>query len=89
MSAKTGDELEEMASQFNSMADALRESYANLEQKVEDRTRGERRRTEQLRTVNEVGRTISSILEPDELFSYVANSLRETFNYHKVGIFIS
>ena len=85
---KTGDELEEMANQFNSMAHALEESYATLEQKVEDRTKGERRRTEQLRTVNEVGRSISSILQLNELFPYVANSLRETFNYHNVGIII-
>jgi len=83
---KTGDELEEMANQFNLMAQALNDSYATLEQKVEDRTREEQRRTEQLRTVNEVGRSISSILQPEELFPYIVNSLRETFNYHNVGI---
>jgi PAS domain S-box-containing protein len=32
---RTGDELEALAEQFNSMAGQLRESYANLEQKVE------------------------------------------------------
>ncbi|HLE44641.1 MAG TPA: cache and HAMP domain-containing protein, partial [Methylomirabilota bacterium] len=31
---RTGDELEGLAQQFNSMAEQLRESYANLEQKV-------------------------------------------------------
>ena len=36
---KTGDELEGLADQFNRMAGQLQESYANLEQKVEDRTR--------------------------------------------------
>src|SRR6266545_554191 len=35
----TGDELEALAEQFNSMGSRLQESYANLEQKVEDRTR--------------------------------------------------
>ena len=35
----TGDELEELAQQFNSMTAQLRESYATLEQKVEERTR--------------------------------------------------
>lgn len=34
----TGDELEELAGQFNRMALRLRESYAVLEQKVEERT---------------------------------------------------
>lgn len=37
--ARTGDELEELAVQFNQMATQLCESYANLEQRVADRTR--------------------------------------------------
>ena len=36
---KTGDELESVAEQFNKMGAALKESYANLEGKVEQRTR--------------------------------------------------
>ncbi|MGA9330664.1 MAG: adenylate/guanylate cyclase domain-containing protein [Bradyrhizobium sp.] len=36
---KTGDELEELAGQFNSMAGQLQETYAGLETKVEARTR--------------------------------------------------
>ena len=35
----TGDELEDLAEEFNRMAFRLRESYANLEQKIEERTR--------------------------------------------------
>jgi signal transduction histidine kinase len=35
---RTGDELEELADEFNRMTERLRESYANLEQKVVDRT---------------------------------------------------
>ena len=36
---KTGDEIEVLADEFNRMTSQLQESYANLEQKVEDRTR--------------------------------------------------
>jgi diguanylate cyclase (GGDEF)-like protein len=36
---KTGDELEELADDFNNMAQRLQESYASLEQKVAQRTR--------------------------------------------------
>jgi len=36
---RTGDELEALATEFNRMADQLQESYAGLEQKVEERTR--------------------------------------------------
>ncbi|HXG50350.1 MAG TPA: ATP-binding protein [candidate division Zixibacteria bacterium] len=36
---QTGDELQSVAEEFNRMAEQLRDSYANLERKVEDRTR--------------------------------------------------
>jgi signal transduction histidine kinase/ActR/RegA family two-component response regulator len=39
MEIKTGDELEVLGDQFNNMAMQLQNSYANLEQKVEERTR--------------------------------------------------
>jgi signal transduction histidine kinase/HAMP domain-containing protein len=39
LDVKTGDEIEALAGQFNRMTAQLRESYANLEQKVEARTR--------------------------------------------------
>jgi signal transduction histidine kinase len=39
LSIKTGDELESLADQFNRSAAALEDSYATLEQRVEDRTR--------------------------------------------------
>jgi nitrate/nitrite-specific signal transduction histidine kinase len=39
ITAQTGDEIGELASQFNFMAGQLRASYAQLEQRVSDRTR--------------------------------------------------
>ena len=36
---KTGDEIEELAAEFNKMTDALQNSYATLEQKVDQRTK--------------------------------------------------
>ena len=38
IAATTGDEIQTLAQQFNTMAGALKESYAGLEQKVADRT---------------------------------------------------
>ena len=84
----TGDEVEQLANQFNNMTSALKESYSNLEQKVEERTRRERQRAEQLRTINEISRKISSIINLDDLLPYVANLLRQTFDYHNVNIFL-
>ena len=45
---RTGDELEALANQFNDMAGRLQESYAGLEQKVEERTREVEEKSRQL-----------------------------------------
>ena len=90
------DEIGELATNFNRVAADLEKSYLKLEEsqvdlehKVELRTRGERRRSEQLRAINEVGRRISSILSLDELLPYVAESLQQTFHYSSVNIFLA
>ena len=85
---KTGDEMQVLAEQFNVMGTALKESYSNLEQKVIERTEKERQRAEQLRTINEVSRKISSIVNLDELLAYVGNLLRQTFHFYNVNIFL-
>jgi signal transduction histidine kinase len=89
------DEIGFLAQAFNNMTKNLEKSQTalkqlndSLEEKVELRTRGERRRTEQLRAINEVGRKISSFLSLNELLPYVVNSLRDTFNYYNVNIFL-
>ena len=57
----TGDELEALADQFNTMSTQLRESYAGLERKVEERTqRAARTRCEQQTAISEILRVISS-----------------------------
>ena len=88
IAANTGDEIQGLAEQFNAMASALKESYTDLERKVEERTQKEQHRTEQLRAINEVGRKISSILSLDELLPYVVDLLRDNFNYYNVNIFL-
>ncbi len=84
----TGDEIEQLSDQFNAMTVALKESYSNLEQKVADRTKELSQRAGQLYTINEISRKISSIINLEELLPFVANLLRQTFNYDNVNIFL-
>ena len=60
LEVRSGDEIEKLAEQFNQMTSQLRESYANLEQKVEERTRELSRALEQQTATSEILRVISS-----------------------------
>ena len=60
---RTGDELELLADEFNEMTARLQESYANLEQKVEDRTRELTDALKHLKALWEVGQAVSSTLD--------------------------
>jgi nitrate/nitrite-specific signal transduction histidine kinase len=68
--ASTGDELEQLARQFNLMASRLQESYAHLERKVADRTR-------ELATLNAIAAEVSHSLDLQEILD---NALDEVLN---------
>ena len=60
ISIKTGDEVEALADQFNEMAGKLQESYAGLENKVEQRTHELSESLEQQTAFSEILRVISN-----------------------------
>ena len=68
ISARTGDEIEELAEQFNLMSAQLQESYNMLEQRVADRTK-------ELAILNAIGATVNESLD---LYDTLNRALDET-----------
>jgi signal transduction histidine kinase len=62
IAASTGDEIEELAQQFNHMAAQLEESYAHLERKVAHRTK-------ELATLNAIAAVVSRSLDLEEILN--------------------
>ena len=68
----TSDELEDLASQFNRMADQIQETYSNLESKVEERTRDLAQSINELKVLEEVGRALAASLDLDAVLPTIA-----------------
>ncbi len=68
---RTGDELEALGEEFNRTAARLEESYSNLEQKVQARTRELARSVEELKALGEVGRAVSSSLDVETVLNTI------------------
>ena len=76
---RTGDELETLGEEFNRTAARLEESYANLEQKVEARTRELadanaelNEALEQLKALREVAQAVNSTLDLQTVLNTIA-----------------
>jgi class 3 adenylate cyclase/HAMP domain-containing protein len=71
---RTGDEVQELADHFNRMAGQLQESYARLEQKVDERTRDLAQTVSELKVLEETGRAINSSLDFDAVLATIVNN---------------
>ena len=74
---RTRDELQELAEQFNRMTAHLQESYATLEQKVEDRTRELSQAVQELRALSDVGRAIAATLDLETVLNTIVSRANE------------
>jgi signal transduction histidine kinase len=72
LDVRTGDELESLGEEFNRTAARLEESYANLEQKVEARTRELAQANTELQALGEVSRAVSSTLDLETVLGTIA-----------------
>ncbi len=79
---QTGDEFQDLAAAFNAMASQLQESYADLEQKVEERTRELARSVEELHALGEVSHAVSSSLDLETVLTTIVSRAVQLFGAH-------
>jgi signal transduction histidine kinase/DNA-binding response OmpR family regulator/HAMP domain-containing protein len=83
----TDDELETFADQFNSMAGQLQESYATLEQKVEDRTTELREALGDVEALGEIIRSVSASLDVQQVLDKIVGHAVTLSASEACGIF--
>ncbi|MEP7183415.1 MAG: GAF domain-containing protein [Betaproteobacteria bacterium] len=84
----TGDELEGLANQFNRMTAQLRESYASLERKVEERTEELSESLDYQTAISEVLRVISqSAADVAPVFEAIMDSAMRLFGTSIAAVF--
>ncbi len=81
ITAQTGDEIEELAEQFNLMSAQLQESYADLERKVADRTK-------ELAALNAIAAVASQSLDLDEVLNDALDKTLQVMETDSGGIYL-
>ena len=81
ITASTGDEIEELANQFNAMSAQLRDTYARLEQTVATRTR-------ELAAVNTIAAVASQSLDLNEVLTNALNETLQAMGVEAGGIYL-
>lgn len=78
---QTGDEIEELGAEFNKMTEALQNSHATLEQKVEQRTN-------ELSTLYGITAAVNESLNLSDILNAVVAKITETFHFVETRIYI-
>lgn len=82
------DEIGTLAEAFNAVTARLNELIANLETRVDERTREVERRAEYLSITGGLSRVVASILDVNTLLDRVAHLISERFGFYHTGIFL-
>ena len=80
-SIKTGDEIQDLADEFNRMTDALQNSYATLEQKVEQRTK-------EISALYGVTTAVNQSLALEDILNAVIAKTTEMFHFESTRVFL-
>jgi len=78
---ETGDEIEELAGQFNLMSEQLQASYSDLEHRVTIRTR-------ELEALNAIAAAVSQSLDLDEILDGALDKTLEVMDIEAGGIYL-
>jgi GAF domain-containing protein/HAMP domain-containing protein/anti-sigma regulatory factor (Ser/Thr protein kinase) len=81
ITAETGDEVQALGQQFNLMAEALRESYQDLERRVADRT-------QELAALNAIAEVVSSTLDLQEVLDDALDKTLEVMGVEAGGVYL-
>lgn len=82
------DEISMLARSFNQMTAQLRVMIESLEQRVAERTREIEARNTQLIIASQLSKTVTTILDVDELVQKVVELIQDRFNLYYVGLFL-
>jgi GAF domain-containing protein len=82
------NEFRSVASQFEVTLGLLTKDKAELEQRIEERTVGITKRTEQLRAASYIARQTSEAEDLASLLNIVVNLVTDQFGYYHAGIFL-
>ncbi len=92
----TQDEIGTLAVSFNAMTGQIHQLVDSLEQRVAERTsdlelarQQSEKRANDLQTISEVARAVSTEVNLENLLTLVANLVSERFGFYHVGIFLS
>ena len=90
----TRDEIGELANSFNRMTSQLQDTLSGLERRVAERTADlelarlvSERRAQELQSISEISRTISTEQRLEILLPLVTRLVSERFDYYHTGIF--
>jgi GAF domain-containing protein/HAMP domain-containing protein len=81
ITARTGDEIEDLAEQFNLMSVQLQESYAHLERRVADRTK-------ELAALNAIATVVSRSLDLEEILNDALDKTLQVMEIEAGGIYL-
>lgn len=81
-------EFKSVAEKFQSALGALSKDRADLEKRVEERTAGLIKKTDQLRAASYIARQTAEIQDLDTILNVVARLMTDQFGFHHAGIFL-